>query len=120
MNSDKYVEVLQDRLLPLLNTWFPEGDIIFMQNGAPCHTSKVSMKCLEDKRISVLPWPDNSPELNSIETLLAVIKKRLQGVTIKTKTQMIGALIKAWFHDESIKETYKKLISTMPERVSKQ
>ena len=37
MNSAKYIEVLQDRLLPQLNEWFPEGDAIFMQDGAPCH-----------------------------------------------------------------------------------
>ena len=75
------------------------------------------MKFLEDNGVFVLPWPGNSSDLNPIETLWAVIKKRLQCMTIKAKTDMISALIKAWFRDESIKETCKKLITTMPERV---
>ena len=54
MNSQKYINILQDHLLPQLNQWYPEGDAIFMQDRATCHTSKASMKFLEDNGVTVL------------------------------------------------------------------
>ena len=40
MNSDKYKAILQTHLLPVLQRGFPDGDGIFQQDLAPCHTSK--------------------------------------------------------------------------------
>lgn len=117
MNSKNYIEVLKDRLVPQLNQWYPDGDAIFMQDGAPCHTAKNSISFLESKGIQLLNWPGNSPDLNPIETLWAIIKRRLKGKTIKTKKEMITALIQAWFRDESVADTCNKLINTMPDRV---
>ncbi len=117
INSKKYVEVLKDRLLPQLQEWFPENSAVFMQDGAPCHTAKNSMKFLEDEGVQVLKWPGNSLDLNPIETMWAIIKRRLKGQTIKTKKDMISAVIKAWLHDESVAITSNKLVTTMPDHV---
>jgi arsenate reductase-like glutaredoxin family protein len=40
---------------------------VFIQDGAPCHTSKKVMKWLTDHNIEVLDWPGNAPDLNPIE-----------------------------------------------------
>ena len=69
MNAQKYVAVLQDHLLPQLREWFEDGDVIFMQDGAPCHTAKVTIAYLQHEGVKVLKWPGNSPDLNPIETL---------------------------------------------------
>ena len=61
MNSEKCIKLLQDRLLPPLQEWFPEVIVIFQQDLAPYHTSKATMKFLSDHSIKVLPWPGNSP-----------------------------------------------------------
>ena len=75
------------------------------------------MKFLQDKDIQVLKWPGNSPDLNPIETMWAIIKRRLKGRTIKTKSQTISAIIKAWLYDNSVADTCNKLINTMPDRM---
>ncbi|GFU86262.1 uncharacterized protein TNCV_369181 [Trichonephila clavipes] len=37
MRQDRYKDVLQNRLIPQLEEWFPNGEpYIFMQDGAPC------------------------------------------------------------------------------------
>ncbi len=60
MNSQKYVNVLWDHLLPQLWEWFPSGDAIFMQDGAPCHTAKHSMNFLQDNSEKFLSGQEKS------------------------------------------------------------
>ena len=48
--------------------------IIFMQDGAPCHRSKIVKKFLEENHVTTLDWPGNSPDLNPIENLWAKMK----------------------------------------------
>lgn len=117
MNSEKYIQVLRTQVLPQLGDWFPGGEGVFMQDGAPCHTSKVCKKFLSDNNVTVLSWPGNSPDLNPIETLWAILKMRLRCETITNRSQMIAAIIDRWYRDDSMAETCKKLISTMPERI---
>ncbi|GFX49653.1 uncharacterized protein TNCV_4902951 [Trichonephila clavipes] len=40
MRQDLYKDVSQNRLIPPLEEWFPNGEpYIFMEDGAPCHTA---------------------------------------------------------------------------------
>ncbi|GFY05036.1 uncharacterized protein TNCV_561681 [Trichonephila clavipes] len=40
MRQDQYKDILQNRLIPQLEEWFPNGEpYIFMQDGGPCHTA---------------------------------------------------------------------------------
>jgi len=57
---------------------------------APCHCSKKVKKFLSDNNIAVLKWPDNSPDLNPIENLWALIKKELQKSDCTTTSKLIG------------------------------
>ena len=59
MNSDKYIDVLEKNLIPFMNEI--GRHLIYQQDGAPCHTSRKSVKWLEDHNIEVLDWPGNSP-----------------------------------------------------------
>lgn len=117
MNADQYVHVLTSRLVPSLSHWFPEGDFVFMQDGAPCHKAKKSMECLRSNNIPVLDWPGNSPDCNPIETLWAITKRRVRTQTLTTKQELISAIIRAWIRDETMQETCRKLIASMPDRV---
>ncbi|GFV93128.1 uncharacterized protein TNCV_2552191 [Trichonephila clavipes] len=41
MRQYHYKDVLQKRLIPQTEEWFPNGEpYIFMQDGAPCHTAR--------------------------------------------------------------------------------
>ena len=43
------------------------GCTVFMQDGAPCHTSCSSMEWLEENNVKVLDWVGQSCDLNPIE-----------------------------------------------------
>ena len=117
MNSDQYVEVLTTQMIPWFPKWFPTGDFVFMQDVAPRPTSRKNMQCLAANHVAVLPWPGNSPDLNPIETLWAIVKRRLRKETISTKDGLVTSLLSAWIRDISITDTCRKLIESMPQRV---
>ena len=59
-----------------------------MHDLAPCHNSKRTGKFLECNEISVLKWPGNSPEINSIETVWHIMKKDIGNQLLCLKEEM--------------------------------
>jgi len=93
---------------------FSCGKGIFQQNLAPCHCSKKVKKFLSDNNIEVLKWPGDSPDLNPIENLWAIIKKELQNYDCTTTTKLIGATISIWYRGGEITKMCEKLVESMP------
>ena len=57
MRQDQYIKVLENKLLPQVREWFPDGNFTFMHDSAPYHKSKKVTKFLSDNKIKVLDWP---------------------------------------------------------------
>ena len=54
MNAQQYKTVLETRLKPQLDDWFPDGNCVFMQDGAPCHTANIIKDYFNDIGLEVL------------------------------------------------------------------
>ncbi len=75
LTSATYLKIVSNHVHPFMAMVFPDGNGLFQQNNAPCHTAKVVQEWFEEQNIvfKVLPWPPNSPDLNPIEHLSADI-----------------------------------------------
>ncbi|GFV29495.1 uncharacterized protein TNCV_2728761 [Trichonephila clavipes] len=87
MRQDQYKDVLQNRLIPQLKEWFPNGKpYIFMQDRALCHTARSIKAFLAEQNIPLLDWPGNSPDMNPIENVWELMEREVAKDVITNKT----------------------------------
>ena len=122
INSENYCEFLNDHFLP----WFKKQpkkkkqSLIFMQDNAPSHVSKTSRNWLEAKGFfggRIMQWPANSPDLNPIENLWAIIKREVykNGMQFHTNDDLWRAIEVA--SKDISRTTIRNLTESMDRRV---
>jgi transposase len=111
LNSDKYIELLKEHLIPFLIDlnreeeelipwyFFQEGDYIFQDDNAPCYASNKTKSWKKDNLIEILPWPAQSPDLNPIENLWNELETRIRKrkPMPKNKNDFFAALKEEWY-----------------------
>ncbi|PIC17508.1 hypothetical protein B9Z55_023726 [Caenorhabditis nigoni] len=97
MDGSEYRNVLRRGLLPFFRR-NRNKNYQFMQDGAPCHRARQTMKWLEDHRIPVLTWPACSPDLNIIENVWAFMARKVYegNKSYDNVDQLKKAIIDAW------------------------
>jgi hypothetical protein len=78
MNGDRFLNVLEEKLFPWIMRLKASK---FLQDRAPCHTSKKMMTFLSEKMISLIERSGNCTNLDHIENLSAIMKARLKNIT---------------------------------------
>jgi len=95
MDAAKYVNILANNLLPLYAN-SNVSDLVFQQDNDPKHTSGLAKTFFSRNNINVLKWPSNSPDLNPIENLWAIIKRRLHGIIPQNKEDLKRIIMVEW------------------------
>jgi hypothetical protein len=97
IDTDRYIQNL-DRLglINALDQRHGPFGWIFQQDGAPAHTSQVTLDWLEESVDVIVDWPPNSPDLSPIEILWAILKKMVSRTNPRTVEDLETALIAAW------------------------
>ena len=122
MDSKLYIDVLKNGLLPMYSRLgIKQDEYTFMEDGDPKHQSQETKVWKKNKGIKFIEnWPPNSPDLNPIENLWAVLKRRVAQRKPSDLEEIKKYLVEEWklwnrFEDDNFIERY---INSMPKRIS--
>jgi len=90
-------------------------EVHWMEDGARYHNTKANRAWRMKKAFPSMQWPAQSPDLNPIEHVWAIIKKRISRKrnTIRTAEEMSQAVLKEW--EALTVADYIKCIDSMQE-----
>lgn len=111
VNATCYIGMLQKNFLSFAESELPLNHI-FMQDNAPIHTASTTRTWFHDNKIAVLQWPPQSPDLNPIENLWAVVAKR--AAELRKQMKLERAVVTAW--KEISQKECMQLVASMPKR----
>ncbi len=106
---------LEHFMLPSADKLYGDADFIFQQDLAPAHTAKGTESWFNDHGVTVLDWPANSPDLNPIENLWGIVKRKMRD-TRPNNADDLKAAIKATWASIPPQQCHK-LITSMPRRI---
>lgn len=115
VNSQKYQEILEKTLLPFLEDNHSDGNCVFQQDGASCHTSKSTTAWLDQQNFEILPWTANSPDLSPIENIWGEMKKELRKRQPRNKEELQATLNTVW--ETMPTQRILKFIDSVPRRI---
>ena len=87
-----------------------------MHDGAPCHRSKLVSYFIQKKNITRLDWLRNSPDLNPIENLWAILKDKVAD-ELPTSAKDLEMAIKRIWTQQITAEYCKHVVHSMLCRV---
>ncbi|CAJ0915852.1 unnamed protein product [Ranitomeya imitator] len=115
VNAASYQEILEHFMLPSAEMLYGDEDFIFQHDLAPAHSAKTTVKWFTDHGITVLNWPANSPDLNPIENLWDIVKRKLRDARPNTLDELKAAIEASWASITS--QQCHRLIASMPRRI---
>ncbi|CAJ0961840.1 unnamed protein product [Ranitomeya imitator] len=115
VNAASYQEILEHFMLPLAEMLYGDEDFIFQHDLAPAHSAKTTGKWFTDHGITVLNWPANSPDLNPIENLWDIVKRKLRDARPNTLDELKATIEASWASITS--QQCHRLIASMPRRI---
>lgn len=87
-----YQEVLEHFMLPSADQLYGDADLIFQQDLAPAHTAKSTNTWFKDHGIPVFDRPVNSPDLNPIENLRGIVKRKMEDTRSNNAEELKAAI----------------------------
>ena len=93
MRHEEYLDCLKSKMLRRYRALKCHT---FLQDGAPCHRHRDVTQWLDEKRIKRIVWPGNSPDLNPIKNIWAIIKRRLKNKDCSSREKVISEFTKEW------------------------
>ncbi len=115
VNAAIYQEILERFMLPSADKLYGDADFIFQQDLAPGHTAKGTKSWFNDHGVAVLDWPANSPDLNPIENLWGIVKRKMRNTRPNNADDLKATVKETWASIPP--QQCHKLITSMPRQI---
>ncbi len=115
VNAAIYQEILEHFMLPSADKLYGDANFIFQQDLAPAHTAKGTKSWFNDHGVTVLNWPANSPDLNPIENIWGIVKRKMRDTRPNNADELKATVKEAWASIPP--QQCHKLITSMPRRI---
>ncbi|CAJ0951315.1 unnamed protein product [Ranitomeya imitator] len=115
MDGAKYGTILEENLLESAKDLRLGRRFVFQQDNAPKHKAKSTMEWFTNKRIQVLEWLSQSPDINPIENLWKELKTAVHKPSPSNLTELELFAKEEWARISVSPCT--KLIETNPKRL---
>ncbi len=110
-----YQDILVHFMLPSADKLYGDADFIFQQELTPVHTAKDTKSWFNDHVVTVLDWPANTPDLNLIENVWGIVKRKMRD-TRPNNADDLKAVIKATWAFITPEQSHR-LIASMPHHI---
>ena len=87
---------------------------ILVQDGASSHKAYATIDLIQSMGLMIIDWPANSPDLNPIENVWSILKRRIEQHRPRTREEVKAAVQIEW--NRLTREDVKKCVQSMPER----
>ncbi len=102
MNANKYCDILKQSM------------ISSQHDNDPKHTSKTTTALLKKLRVKVMDWPSMSPDLNPIEHLWGILKRKVEERKVSNIHQLRDVIMEEW--KRTPVATCEALVNSMPRK----
>ena len=113
MDGPYFIHILEDHLIPSARKQFGRRWRLQMDND-PKHRSRIVQQFLHEEVLEILEWPSNSPDVNPVENLWSIMKRRVEKRRLSDLRELDQFLYEEWQNTDL--STIKNLINSMKKR----
>lgn len=117
LTAARYIEeILQDHVVAFVD-FIGREDFLLMHDNARAHVAAEVELYLSAVGIRRLPWPARSPDMNPIEHVWDMVKRRIRAQPNPPETlrELRDAVVAAW--DDIPQVTLRSMLQSMPDRM---
>lgn len=117
INAQKYINIIDKQLWPVIARHFPRNNYIFQDDNAPIHRARIVQEFKVQNNMHSMVWPAQSPDLDIIENIWLRLKRELKNgnETFMCKNQLEAAIRRIWVNNPT--DYVQSLYRSIPRRI---
>ncbi len=113
MDSNMYCDILKKKIMPSHQKLGQTA--VFQHNNYPKHTAKITTALLMKLKVMVMEWLSMSPDLNPIEHMWGILKRKVEKHHVSNIQQLLDGIMEEWKRMPAT--TCAALVNSMPRRI---